>query len=76
MMNRKVLFGFYFGTELKSILEIMKENKTITVQSAFEHIDNELKKEYIRDKQRYMEKWGLRSIKTSTPKTALESWIL
>jgi hypothetical protein len=52
----------------------MKENKTVTVQSAFQHIDNELKKEYIRDKQRYMEKWGLRSIKTSTPKTALESW--
>jgi len=51
----------------------MKENK-ITVQSAFEHIDKELKKEYLRDKQRYLEKWGLRSIKTSTPKTSLESW--
>ena len=51
----------------------MKENKTITVQSAFEHIDKELKKEYLRDKQRYMEKWGLRSIKTSTPITSLQS---
>ena len=45
---------------------------TITVQSAFEHIDKELKKEYIRDKQRYMEKWGVREIKTNRPKTALE----
>jgi hypothetical protein len=49
----------------------MKENK-ITVQSAFEHIDKELKKEYLRDKQRYLEKWGLRSIKTSKPRTSLE----
>ena len=47
---------------------------TISVQSAFEHIDKELKKEYLRDKQRYLEKWGLRAIKTNTPKTALESW--
>ena len=44
----------------------------ISVQSAFEHIDKELKKEYIRDKQRYMEKWGVREIKTNQPKTALE----
>lgn len=45
---------------------------TITVQGAFEHIDKELKKEYIRDKQRWMEKWGVREIKTHRPKTALE----
>jgi hypothetical protein len=45
---------------------------TISVQSAFEHIDKELKREYLRDKQRYMEKWNVRMIKTSTPKTALE----
>jgi hypothetical protein len=51
----------------------MKENK-ITVQTTFEHIDKELKKEYLRDKERYLEKWGLRSIKTNKPKTALESW--
>jgi hypothetical protein len=51
----------------------MKENKTITVQSTFEHIDKELKKEYLRDKERYLEKWGLRAIKTNTPVTALES---
>jgi len=51
----------------------MQEVSKITVQSAFEHINNELKKEYIRDKQRYLEKWGLRSIKTNTPKTALQS---
>lgn len=50
----------------------MQEDK-ITVQSAFEHIDKELKKEYIRDKQRYLEKWGLRSIKTNKPRTALQS---
>jgi hypothetical protein len=68
-----ILLVFYFGTELKSILEVMKENK-ITVQSTFEHIDKELKKEYLRNKERYLEKWGLRSIKTNTPKTALESW--
>jgi len=51
----------------------MKENK-ITVQTAFEHIDKELKKEYLRDKERYLEKWGLRSIQTNKPKTALELW--
>ena len=51
----------------------MKESK-ITVQSTFEHIDKELKKEYLRDKQRYLEKWGLRAIKTNAPKTAIESW--
>jgi hypothetical protein len=44
----------------------------ISVQSAFEHIDKELKKEYIRDKQRWMEKWDVREIKTNRPKTALE----
>jgi hypothetical protein len=49
----------------------MKENK-ITIQSAFEHIDNELKKEYLCKKEEYLRKWGLKSIKTSTPKTALE----
>jgi len=45
----------------------------ITVQSTFEHIDKELKKEYLRDKQRYLEKWGLRAIKTNAPKTALQT---
>ena len=45
---------------------------TITVQSAFEHIDKELKKEYLRDKQHWMEKWNVTMIKTSRPKTALE----
>jgi hypothetical protein len=52
----------------------MHTNKRITVQSTFEHIDKELKKEYLREKERYLEKWGLRSIKTSTPKTALQTW--
>lgn len=51
----------------------MQEESRITVQSTFEHIHKELKKEYMRDKQRYLEKWGLRSIKTNTPKTALQS---
>ena len=45
---------------------------TISVQSAFEHIDKELKKEYLRDKERWMEKWDVKMIKTSRPKTALE----
>ena len=45
---------------------------TITVQSAFEHIDKELKKEYLRDKQRWMDKWDVREIKTYRPKTAIE----
>lgn len=49
----------------------MKE-ATISVQSAFEHIDKELKKEYLRDKQRWMEKWGVRQLTTHTPKTALQ----
>ena len=45
---------------------------TITVQSAFEHIDKELKKEYLRDKERWMEKWDVKYIRTHKPKTALE----
>lgn len=45
---------------------------TITVQSAFEHIDKELKREYLRDKQQWMEKWNVRMIKTNRPKTAIE----
>ena len=44
------------------------------IVAAYAHIERELEKEYIRDKQRYLEKWGLRSLKTNTPKTALESW--
>lgn len=43
------------------------------IVSAYRHIEKELEKEYLRDKQRYLEKWGLRSIKTNTPITALES---
>jgi hypothetical protein len=70
-MNRKILLNFYFGTELKFIF---MHTAKITVQSTFEHIDKELKKEYLRDKQRYLEKWGLRVIKTNTPKTALQTW--
>ena len=45
---------------------------TITVQSAFEHIDRELKNEYLRDKKQWMEKWNVRMIVKSTPKTAIE----
>jgi len=52
----------------------MHTNKKITVQSAFEHMDKELKKEYLRDKQRYLEKWKLGSIKTSSTRTALQLW--
>jgi hypothetical protein len=50
-----------------------KENK-ITIQSAFEHMDKELKKEQLRNKERYLEKWKLKSIKTGITRTALESW--
>lgn len=52
----------------------MHTNKRITVQSAFEHMDKELKKEYLRNKERYLEKWSLRAIHTNTPKTALQLW--
>lgn len=43
------------------------------IVAAYAHIEKELEKEYIRDKQRYLEKWGLRNIKTNTPRTALQS---
>jgi len=45
---------------------------TISVQSVFEHIDKELKKEYLRDKKQWMDKWNVREIRTNQPKTALE----
>jgi hypothetical protein len=43
------------------------------IVSAYAHIEKELENEYIRDKQRYLEKWSLRSIKTNAPRTALQS---
>lgn len=52
-------------------VETSEEVKIIV--AAYAHIEKELEMEYIRDKQRYLEKWGLRSIKTNTPRTALES---
>jgi hypothetical protein len=56
----------------QSRIETPEEVRIIV--SAYAHIEKELEKEYIRDKQRYLEKWGLRSFKTNTPRTALESW--
>lgn len=48
--------------------------KKISVQSTFEHIDRELKREYSREKERFLEKYNLREIKTNKARTALELW--
>ena len=48
--------------------------KKISVQSVFEHIDKQLRQEYDREKQRFLEKYKIREIKTNKARTALETW--
>ena len=41
--------------------------------NVYSTVDKELHLEHIRSKRQYLEKWGLKEIKTNTPRTALES---
>jgi hypothetical protein len=41
--------------------------------NVFASVDRELQIEYMRSKRQYLEKYGLREIKTNTPRTALQS---
>jgi hypothetical protein len=42
--------------------------------NVFASVDRELHLEHVRSKRQYLEKYGLREIKTNTTKTAIESW--
>jgi hypothetical protein len=41
--------------------------------NVFASVDRELQIEHMRSKRQYLEKYGLREIKTNTPRTALQS---
>jgi hypothetical protein len=49
--------------------EVMK-----AIINVFTSVDRELQLEHVRSKRQYLEKYGLREIKTNTPRTAIESW--
>jgi hypothetical protein len=41
--------------------------------NVYKSVDNELQQEHMRSKRQFLEKYGLREIKTNTPRTAIES---
>lgn len=43
------------------------------IVEAYANVDKELQLEHMRKKRQYLEKYGLREIKTNTPRTALQS---
>lgn len=55
------------NTEIESP-EVIK-----AIINVYTSIDRELQLEHVRSKRQYLEKWGLKEIKTNTPRTALES---
>jgi hypothetical protein len=55
------------NTEIESP-EVIK-----AIINVYSTIDKELHLEHMRSKRQYLEKWGLKEIKTNTPRTALES---
>lgn len=55
------------NTEIESP-EVVK-----AIVNVYSTIDRELHLEHVRSKKRYLEKWGLKEIKTNTPRTALQS---
>jgi hypothetical protein len=42
--------------------------------NVFKSVDNELQEEHMRSKKQYLEKYGLREIKTNKTRTSLEQW--
>jgi hypothetical protein len=54
--------------------EIESPEVVKAIINVFTSVDRELQLEHVRSKRQYLEKYGLREIKTNTPKTALESW--
>lgn len=53
--------------------EIESPEVVKAIINVYASVDRELQLEHVRSKRQYLEKYGLREIKTNTPRTALES---
>jgi hypothetical protein len=53
--------------------EIESPEVVKAIINVFASVDRELHLEHVRSKKNYLEKWGLKEIKTNTPRTAIES---
>jgi hypothetical protein len=54
--------------------EIESPDVIKAIINVFKSVDNELQIEHMRSKKQYLEKYGLREIKTNKTRTALEQW--
>lgn len=57
-----------------NVSEIESPEVVKAIIKVYASVDRELQLEHIRSKKHYLEKWGLKEIKTNKPRTALESW--
>lgn len=53
--------------------EIESPETIKAIINVYATVDKELQLEHMRKKRQYLEKWGLKEIKTNTPRTAIES---
>ena len=74
---------FAFTVIVSAIINRTMNNKSPEIESpqvikgiinVFKSVDNQLQIEHIRSKKQYLEKYGLREIKTNSTRTALEEW--
>ena len=74
---------FAFTVIVSAIINRTMNNKSPEIESpqvikgiinVFKSVDNQLQIEHIRSKKQYLEKYGLREIKTNRTRTALEEW--
>ena len=74
---------FAFTVIVSAIINRTMNNKSPEIESpqvikgiinVFKSVDNQLQSEHIRSKKQYLEKYGLREIKTNRTRTALEEW--
>lgn len=74
---------FAFTVIVSAIINRTMNNKAPEIESpevvraiikVFKSVDEELQIEHMRSKRQYLEKYGLREIKTNKSRTALEQW--
>ena len=74
---------FAFTVIVSAIINRTKNKKAPEIESpevvraiikVFKSVDEELQIEHMRSKRQYLEKYGLREIKTNKSRTALEQW--
>lgn len=58
----------------KKAPEIESPEVIKAIINVFKSVDDELQIEHMRSKKQYLEKYGLREIKTNKTRTALEQW--